>query len=144
MMARVETFKVAPRWLLVRMETEDGVVGRGEASLKGFTKPVLAAITLFTDHLIGWDASRIEDIWATLTRFGFYRRGPVLASAVSEIDQARGDVAGEALDGHIQRWISPGLGVEIDEVAVRHADKSTDRCCDPTSRHYDGTLAGWS
>jgi galactonate dehydratase len=37
---RIETFYVPPRWLFVRVETEDGAVGWGEASLEGWAEAV--------------------------------------------------------------------------------------------------------
>jgi galactonate dehydratase len=95
--SRVETFLVPPRWLFVRIETDDGLIGWGEASLEGFADPVRAVVEQFTEYLVGSDASRIEDTWQVLTRSGFYRGGAVLASAVSGIDQALWDIKGKAL-----------------------------------------------
>jgi galactonate dehydratase len=95
--ARVETFGVPPRWLFVRIETDDGVVGWGEASLEGHSEVVRTAVERFAEYLVGADADRIEDHWQTLTKGGFYRGGPVLASAVAGIDQALWDVKGKAL-----------------------------------------------
>ena len=47
------------------------------------------------DYLIGADPMRIEDIWSTLYRAGFYRGGPILMSAISGIDQALWDIKGK-------------------------------------------------
>lgn len=106
----IETFLVAPRWLFVRIGTEDGLVGWGEASLEGFAEPVRSAIDVYAEYLVGTDARRIEDHWQVMTRAGFYRGGPVFASAVSGIDQALWDLAGkrhevpvhELLGGHVR------------------------------------------
>jgi len=95
--SRVETFLVPPRWLFVRIETDDGVVGWGEASLEGHSDAVRTVVDQFAEHLIGSDSSRIEDHWQVLTKGGFYRGGPVLASAVSGVDQALWDIKGRAL-----------------------------------------------
>ncbi len=95
--SRVETFLVPPRWLFVRIETDDGVVGWGEASLEGHSDAVRTVVDQFAEHLIGSDPSRIEDHWQVLTKGGFYRGGPVLASAVSGVDQALWDIKGRAL-----------------------------------------------
>jgi galactonate dehydratase len=94
---RVETFLVAPRWLFVRIETDAGVVGWGEASLEGHSDAVRTVIEQFSEHLVGNDASRIEDHWQVLTKSGFYRGGAVLASAVSGVDQALWDIKGKSL-----------------------------------------------
>ena len=95
--SRVETFPVAPRWLFVRIETSDGVVGWGEASLEGYADVVRAAVDQFTEYLIGRDPGLIEDHWQVLTKSQFYRGGPVLASAVAGVDQALWDLKGKRL-----------------------------------------------
>ena len=94
---RIETFLVAPRWLFVRIETESGVVGWGEATLEGHSATVRTAVMQFAEYLVGRDAATIEDHWQVLTKSGFYRGGAVLASAVAGIDQALWDIAGRSL-----------------------------------------------
>lgn len=95
--AKIETFQVPPRWLFVRLESDDGLVGWGEASLEGHGEAVEGAFESLKDRFIGTDASRIEDIWQTAYRLGFYRGGPVLMSALSGLDQALWDIKGKAL-----------------------------------------------
>jgi galactonate dehydratase len=95
--ARVETFLVPPRWLFVRIETDSGVVGWGEASLEGHSEGVRTVVEQFAEHLVGSDASRIEDHWQVLTKSGFYRGGAVFGSAISGIDQALWDIKGKHL-----------------------------------------------
>jgi galactonate dehydratase len=94
---RIETFYVPPRWLFVRVETEDGAVGWGEASLEGHAEAVDGAFAALRDRFIGHDPFAIEDIWQVGYRGGFYRGGPVLMSAVSGLDQALWDLKGKAL-----------------------------------------------
>ena len=93
---RIETFYVPPRWLFVRVETEDGAVGWGEASLEGWAEAVDGAFEALRDRFIGHDARRIEDIWQIAYRGGFYRGGPVLMSALAGLDQALWDLKGKA------------------------------------------------
>ncbi len=95
--ARVEALPVAPRWLFVRIETDDGLVGWGEGSLEGYADVVAAAVEQFAVYLIGKDPDRIEDHWQVLTKGQFYRGGAVLASAVAGIDQALWDIKGKRL-----------------------------------------------
>ena len=94
---RIETFFVPPRWLFVRVETADGAVGWGEASLEGYAEAVDGAFEALRDRFIGHDARRIEDIWQVAYRGGFYRGGPVLMSALSGLDQALWDLKGRML-----------------------------------------------
>jgi galactonate dehydratase len=95
--ARIETFLVPPRWLFVRVETGEGAVGWGEASLEGHGEAVVGAFEALKDRFIGADPARIEDIWQIAYRGGFYRGGPVLMSALSGLDQALWDLKGRAL-----------------------------------------------
>lgn len=92
---KLETFLVAPRWLFLRLETDEGVVGWGEPVVEGRAETVRAALHELEDQLIGADPLRIEDHWQTLTKGGFYRGGPILSSAVAGIDQALWDIAGK-------------------------------------------------
>lgn len=97
LITRIESFPVAPRWLFVRIETDDGLVGWGEASLEGYADVVRAAVDQFSAYLVGRDPAPIEDHWQVLTKSQFYRGGAVLASAVSGIDQALWDLKGKRL-----------------------------------------------
>lgn len=91
----VNTYFVRPRWGFVEITTDSGIVGWGEAVLEGHASAVLAAVNEMKDYLIGADPSRIEDIWSTIYRAGFYRGGGVLMSAISGIDQALWDIKGK-------------------------------------------------
>ena len=95
---RIETFYVPPRWLFVRVESADGAVGWGEASLEGHAEAVDGAFEAMRDRFVGADPRRIEDIWQIGYRGGFYRGGPVLMSALSGLDQALWDLNGKAAD----------------------------------------------
>jgi galactonate dehydratase len=91
----LETFLVPPRWLFLRVDTDEGVSGWGEPVVEGRADTVRAAVAELADHLLGSDPLRIEDHWQVLTKGGFYRGGPVLSSAVAGIDQALWDIAGK-------------------------------------------------
>ena len=103
--ARIETFLVAPRWLFVRIETADGVVGWGEATCEGRSETVRTAVHQLAEMAIGQDPGRIEHLWQVMTNASFYRGGPILASAVSGIDQALWDILGKRLGAPVhQLW----------------------------------------
>lgn len=74
----IETFAVPPRWLLVRVQTADAIVGWGEATLEGHIEAVEGAFNDLRGRFIGRDADDIEDIWQEAYRGRFYRGGPVL------------------------------------------------------------------
>lgn len=134
---KIETFLVPPRWLFVRIETDDGAVGWGEASLEGHAEAVIGAFEPLKDRFIGHDADRIEDIWQIAYRGGFYRGGPVLMSALSGLDAALWDLKGkrfgvpawELLGGRVRdrvrayAWIGGDRPHEIADAAKGRRDQ---------------------
>jgi galactonate dehydratase len=95
--AAMELFLVPPRWLFLKVTTDDGRSGWGEPVVEGRAATVRACVQEMAEALIGRDPERIEDTWQMLYRGGFYRGGPVLTSALSGIDQALWDLKGRSL-----------------------------------------------
>ena len=91
----VQAFLARPRWCMVKIETDAGICGWGEAVLEGKAETVRACVGEMTDYLIGRDPAQIEDIWNTLYRGAFYRGGGILMSAIAGIDQALWDIKGK-------------------------------------------------
>lgn len=92
---KLELFKVPPRWLFLMIETDEGITGWGEPVVEGKADTVAAAVMEMSDHIIGKDPMRIEDMFQVLYRGGFYRGGPILTSAISGIEQALWDIKGK-------------------------------------------------
>ncbi|MDR3243679.1 MAG: galactonate dehydratase [Elusimicrobiota bacterium] len=90
-------YKVAPRWLFLEMETDEGIVGWGEPVIEGKADTVKAAVEEFIPFIIGKDPRNIEDLWQTMYRGFFYRGGPEVMSAIAGIDQALWDIKGKKL-----------------------------------------------
>jgi galactonate dehydratase len=92
---KLTTFVVPPRWLFLKIETDEGITGWGEPVVEGRAATVAAAVDELSDYLIGADPLRIEDHWQVMRRGGFYRGGPILMSAIAGIDQALWDIKGK-------------------------------------------------
>ena len=90
-----ELFTVPPRWLFLKVETDEGITGWGEPIIEGKAATVKAATAEILDTLIGKDPMNIEGLWNEMYRSGFYRGGPILMSAISGIDQALWDIKGK-------------------------------------------------
>ncbi|HEY0302418.1 MAG TPA: D-mannonate dehydratase ManD [Rhizomicrobium sp.] len=94
--ARVIVCSPGRNFVTLKIETEDGVTGLGDATLNGRE---LSVASYLTDHvipcLIGRDAQRIEDIWQYLYRGAYWRRGPVTMSAIAAVDTALWDIKGK-------------------------------------------------
>ncbi|MGI6456453.1 MAG: galactonate dehydratase [bacterium] len=98
---RLETIHVKPRWLFLKIHTDQDIVGVGEPTLEGRCRTVETAIREMEEYLIGQDPRQIEKHWQTLHRSPFYRTGPVLCSALSGVEQALWDILGKSLNAPV-------------------------------------------
>lgn len=94
---KLETLFVKPRWLLLKIHTDAGIVGLGEPILEGRAKTCAAAVEEIAPYLIGKDPRPVAHHWQAIYRHAFYRGGPILTSALSGVDQALWDIKGKAL-----------------------------------------------
>jgi len=85
-------------FVTLKITTDDGIVGWGDATLNGRE---LSVASYLRDHLapalLGRDADRIEDTWQYFYRGAYWRRGPVTMAAIGAIDLALWDIKGKAL-----------------------------------------------
>lgn len=100
-----ELFQVPPRWLFLKIETDEGITGWGEPVIEGRAATVKAAVDELMEYLIGKDPLNIEDHWNTMYRAGFYRGGPILMSAIAGIDQALWDIKGKYYNAPIYQLL---------------------------------------
>jgi mannonate dehydratase len=93
-------------FVTLKIETEDGIYGLGDATLNGRE---LAVASYLTDHvvplLIGRDARRIEDTWQYLYKGAYWRRGPVTMTAIAAVDVALWDILGKAANLPVYRLL---------------------------------------
>lgn len=84
-------------FVTLKIETDQGLYGIGDATLNGRE---LAVVAYLNEHvvpcLIGRDAGQIEDIWQFLYRGAYWRRGPVTMSAIAAVDTALWDIKAKA------------------------------------------------
>src|SRR5215212_5889295 len=100
-----ELFQVPPRWLFLKIETDDGLVGWGEPVIEGKAATVKTAVDELMENLIGKDPMNIEDHWNMMYRSGFYRGGPILMSAIAGIDQALWDIKGKFYNAPVHQLL---------------------------------------
>lgn len=93
--SNITMYKVPPRWLFLKIDTDEGITGWGEPIVEGRADAVRACVEEFRELLIGSDPDRIEDLWQSMYRGGFYRGGPEVMSAIAGIDQALWDIKGK-------------------------------------------------
>ena len=86
---------IRPRWMFLKIETDEGIVGWGEPVVEGRARTVETAVNELRPLLIGQDPLRSEHLWQLMYRGTFYRGGPVLCSAISGIEMALWDIKGK-------------------------------------------------
>jgi mannonate dehydratase len=95
--ARVIVCSPGRNFVTLKIETDQGLNGIGDATLNGRE---LAVASYLTDHvipcLIGRDPHQVEDIWHYLYRGAYWRRGPVTMSAIAAVDTALWDIKAKA------------------------------------------------
>ena len=106
---KLETFLVKPRWLFLKMHTDEGLVGLGEPILEGRALTCAQAVAELEPYLIGKDPRRVVHHWQAMYRHAFYRGGPILTSALSGVEQALWDLAGKAADMPIYEMLGGPL-----------------------------------
>ncbi len=114
--AKVIVCSPGRNFVTLKLTTEDGVYGLGDATLNGRE---LAVESYLPDHqlptLIGRDARRIEDIWQYCYKGAYWRRGPVTMTAISAVDTALWDIKAKSLGVPLYQLIG---GASRDSVLV--------------------------
>jgi len=140
--ARVIVCSPGRNFVTLKIETDDGVYGIGDATLNGRE---LAVASYLSEHvipcLIGRDAARTEDIWYYLYRGAYWRKGPVTMTAISAVDVALWDIKAKALGTPLYNLLG---GHSRDRVmAYGHANgRDIEETSDAVARHVEeGFLA---
>ncbi len=92
-------------WVFVKIETADGIVGWGEATLEYREHTIDTALRELERGLVGRDIENIEAWWQDAYRDAYWRGGPVLTSALSAIEMALWDIQGKALGVPVYRLL---------------------------------------
>ncbi len=137
----METFKVPPRWLFLKITTDDGLVGWGEPVVEGRAATVQTAVEEMSEYLIGKDPGNIEDIWQVLYRSGFYRGGPILTSAISGIDHALWDIKGKRLGVPVYELLGGSVREKMRVYSWIGGDKPADTAISAGARVAAGYTA---
>jgi len=97
--ATVNVCSPGRNFVTLKVETNEGIYGLGDATLNGRE---LAVVSYLTEHvipcLVGRDPFQTEDIWQYLYRGAYWRRGPVTMAAIGAVDIALWDIKGKALN----------------------------------------------
>ncbi len=123
---RLTTYVVPPRWLFLKIETDEGLIGWGEPVVEGRAHTVAAAVDELSDYLVGKDPLQIEKHWQAMYRGAFYRGGPILMSAIAGVDQALWDIKGKYHDTPIHQLLGGQVRDRIKVYAWVGGDRPSD------------------
>lgn len=90
-------YKLKPRWIFIKINTDEGISGWGELVSGTKTETVVTGVKEMCSKLIGKNPFEIERIWQRLHR-SFFRGGPINGTAISGIEMALWDIKGKALN----------------------------------------------
>ncbi|MBI4551470.1 MAG: galactonate dehydratase [Candidatus Latescibacteria bacterium] len=122
----INVFPVWEGWrnyLIVKVDTDEGLYGIGEGGLTWRELAVLETINSLKPLLIGQDATRIEHLWQVMFRSGFFPGERTLSSAISAIDIALWDIQGKAFGVPVYRLLGGRCRDRV--VCYPHCDSST-------------------
>src|SRR4026209_2106725 len=124
--ARVIVACPGRNFVTLKLVTEDGVYGLGDATLNGRE---LAVVSYLNDHLIplliGRDARRIEDAGQYLYRVAYWRRGPVTMAAIGAVDTALWDIKGKTLNVPVYQLLGGASRARVMVYAHAHGRTPT-------------------
>ncbi len=138
---KLEMFHVLPRWMFLKVSTDEGLVGYGEPIVEGRARTVETAIRELESYLIGQDPLKIEHHWQAMYRGAFYRGGPVLTSAISGIEQALWDIKGKFYNIPVYEMLGGACRHKIRMYAHCHGDSIEDSVSKALLRKEQGFTA---
>jgi galactonate dehydratase len=100
-------------WVFVRLETDEGLHGWGEASIHGSVEAVEAAVHELTRTLVGQDPTGVEGHWQRMYHAWRWRGGPILMTAIAALDCALWDIEGKRLGVPVYRLFGGPLRPRI-------------------------------
>ena len=104
----IKTFAVdcfRTNWVFVKVETDEGISGVGEATLEYKEKALFGAIEHIKEYLVGKDPTQIEKHYHDIYRDAYWRGGAVLMSALSAVEMALWDILGKSLGVSVSRLL---------------------------------------
>jgi mannonate dehydratase len=135
--AKVIVCSPGRNFVTLKIETDEGVYGLGDATLNGRE---LAVASYLQDHLIpsliGRDPFQTEDIWHYFYRGAYWRRGPVTMTAIAGIDMALWDIKGKALNVPVYNLLG-GKSREGAMVYAHANGKDIEQTIDEVARYRD-------
>ena len=137
----LETIIVQPRWVILKMHTDEGLVGLGEPTLENRAATIVTAIKELEPYLLGKDPTRVVHHWQAMYKHAFYRGGPVLTSALSGVEHALWDLAGKAVGLPVYKLLGGPLRDRIKVYAHARGESIEEMVADAHAKVAQGFQA---
>src|SRR5580693_3262241 len=122
-------------FVTLKVETDEGIYGLGDATLNGRE---MAVASYLTEHVIpcivGRDPFQTEDIWQYLYRGAYWRRGPVTMTAIAAVDVGLWDIKGKSLNTPVYNLLG-GKSREGVLVYAHAFGKDIEHALDDVAKH---------
>lgn len=100
-------------WVFVKVSTDEGLIGWGEASMEWKTRAVVACIEDLKPFVLGLDPRQIEHLYQTMTRHPYFRGGVIQHSAISGIEMACWDIFGKSTNMPVYKLLGGAVRRQI-------------------------------
>lgn len=135
-----EIFKIKPRWIFIKIDTDEEITGWGEMVSGTKTEAVAAGAKEMMDRIVGRDPGEIERIWNELHKT-FYRNGPIADTIVSGIEMALWDIKGKKLGVPVFELLGGKCRDKIKVYSWIGGDRPSDVAQEAKKRIDDGFTA---
>lgn len=113
----IQVYEVKPRWIFIKISTDEGIEGWGEMVSGTKTRTVVAGAYEMADRIIGRNPLEIEKIWQELYRV-FFRGGPINMTIISGIEMALWDIKGKYYNAPIYELLGGSARDRIKNIFV--------------------------
>ena len=122
--------RVGGTQLVVKVETDAGIYGVGEAGIPSRHLAVVGAIGHYREFLLGQDPMRIGALWQEMYRSQYFEGGRILIAAIAAIDIALHDIVGKALEVPVYQLLGGKQRDYVPCFATTHAQSAEELIAD--------------
>lgn len=136
----LKVYKVKPRWIFLKVETDEDINGWGELISGTRTQTVCSGLFEIGEYIKGKNPMDIEDIWQVLYR-SFFRGGPISMTVISGIEMALWDIKGKYYNVPVYEFLGGKAREKIQVYSWIGGDRPSDVASQALERKKKGFKA---